>query len=270
MAHVNPIALHRPSAPHVLGAVLLGMFLLAATPIGAGPPASAPKATFVKGDVQAGPTGGALARVKRGQVIDAGSTVKTGDGARAELTFPDGSVVRVGPSSELRLDGASFDGKTKQVKVDAEVVGGKAWAKVATLVGKDSQFKVKTQNAVAGVRGTVFRVNVEKDEATVVKVYNGSVAVGGAPAFLDAAGDADCKANPIKCGRKEIAAPFREVTVDQFEHILGQMMQVRIGRDGAKAATPTSFTAEDDSKSEPEWVRWNSVRDAGKDTEKSD
>jgi len=179
-------------------------------------------------------------------------------------------VVRVGPSSELRLDGASFDGKTRQVKVDAEVVGGQAWAKVATLVGKDAQFKVKTQNAVAGVRGTVFRVNVEKDEATVVKVYNGSVAVGGAPAFLDAGADKDCKHNPVKCGRKEIAAPFREVSAEQFEHILGQMMQVRIGKTGAKAATPTPFSAEEDSNAEPEWVRWNAARDAGKDTEKSD
>jgi hypothetical protein len=260
----------RTSRTASLVGVALGLGLLLASSTQAASPAGAPKATFIKGDVQAGPTGGALGKVKRGQVIDAGSTLKTGDGARAELTFPDGSVVRVGPSSELKLDGAAFDGKTKQVKVEAEVVGGEAWAKVATLVGKDAQFKVKTQNAVAGVRGTVFRVNVEKDEATVVKVYNGSVAVGGAPAFIDSAADKDCKDNPIKCGRKEIAAPFHEVSADQFEHILGQMMQVRIGKEGAKAATPSSFTAEDDTKAEPEWVRWNSARDAGKDTEKSD
>jgi hypothetical protein len=260
----------RATVTKLLGVVALGAALLVASQTEAAAPAGAPKATFIKGDVQAGPTGGALAKVKRGQVIDAGSTLKTGDGARAELTFPDGSVVRVGPSSELKLDGAAFDGKTKQVKVEAEVVGGQAWAKVATLVGKDAQFKVKTQNAVAGVRGTVFRVNVEKDEATVVKVYNGSVAVGGAPAFIDSAADKDCKDNPIKCGRKQIAAPFHEVSADQFEHILGQMMQVRVGKDGAKAATPSSFTAEDDAKAEPEWVRWNTSRDAGKDTEKSD
>jgi hypothetical protein len=63
---------------------------------------------------------------------------------------------------------------------------------------------------------------------------------------------------------------MREVDAAQFEHILGQMMQVRIGKEGAKAATPTPFTAEDDAKGEPEWVRWNTTRDAGKDTEKSD
>ena len=243
---------------------------LAATSLEASPPAPAPKATFIKGDVTAGPVDGTLAKVKRGGVIPGGSTVKTGEGARAELTFPDGSVVRIGPSSELRLEAAAFDGKTKSVKVEAEVVGGQAWAKVATLVGDDAQFKVKTQNAVAGVRGTVFRVNVDKDEATVVKVYNGSVAVGGAPAFLGSGDTEACKANPIKCNRREIAAPMQEVSVKQFEHLLGTMMQIRIGAGGVKQALPEAFTAEQDAAAEPEWVRWNSDRDAGKSAEKSD
>lgn len=251
-------------------AVAAAALVLLAQAADAKPAAAGPKATFVKGDVTAGPAGAEAKRVRRGTKLDAGSVVKTGEGARAELTFPDGSVVRIGPSSELKLEATTFDGKTKTVKVEAEVVGGKAWAKVATLVGDDAQFKVKTQNAVAGVRGTVFRVNVDKDEATVVKVYNGSVAVGGAPAFLGSNDDAACKENPIKCNRKEIAAPFSEVDVKQFEHILGTMMQVRVGKGGVKAATPEPFTAEQDAADEPEWVRWNSERDAGKSSEKSD
>ena len=253
-----------------LAVVIAGaaVVVLAATTTDAAPPTGAPKASFVKGEVTAGPVG-ALVKVKRGQQLAAGDHLKTAEGARAELTFPDGSVVRIGPSSELKLDGAAFDGKSKQVKVEAELVGGSAWAKVATLVGNDAQFKVKTQNAVAGVRGTVFRVNVEKDEATVVKVYNGSVAVGGAPAFLKGE-DAECVANPIKCNRKEIGPPMVEVDVKQFEHLLGQMMKVRIGKEGAAAATPVPFTADEDAQAEPEWVRWNNARDLGKDSEKSD
>ena len=259
--------LARPLAVAAAATVLL----LASSIEAKAPAAAGPKATFVKGDVSAGPVGDTkLKRVKRGTKIAAGSVVKTGDGARAELTFPDGSIVRIGPDSEIKLEAAAFDGKTKTVKVEAEVVGGQAWAKVATLVGDDAQFKVKTQNAVAGVRGTVFRVNVDKDEATVVKVYNGSVAVGGAPAFLGSNDDAACKANPIKCNRKEIAPPMQVVDVKSFEHILGTMMQVRIGKDGVKAATPEPFTEEQDAAAEPEWVRWNTERDSGKSSEKSD
>ena len=60
---------------------------------------------------------------------------------------------------------------------EIEPGGYKAWAKVSKMVGSEARFEVKTENAVAGVRGTVFRVNVEEDAATVVKVYEGAVVV---------------------------------------------------------------------------------------------
>jgi hypothetical protein len=36
---------------------------------------------------------------------------------------------------------------------------------------------VKTSNAVAGVRGTVYWVNVDEDRSTLVKVYDGEIFV---------------------------------------------------------------------------------------------
>ena len=253
---------------NTLGALVVGFAVLGAGDVDAGGAAKQTKLTFVKGDVNVGadPT---FARAKRGQEVAAGQTVKTGDGARAELTFPDGSIVRVGPNATLKVEGAAFDGKTKEVKVEATLVGGQAWAKVAKLVGEDAQFSLKTNNAVAGVRGTVFRVNVDRDEATVVKVYNGAVAVA---APLIAAADSTAGATgPIASDRKPIAPPMKEVTIIEFEHLLGKMMSVRIPKGSTvRDAAPVQFTPEEDSKEEPEWVRWNSSRDAGKDTEKSD
>lgn len=242
--------------------------LVCAAPSDAADAAKQPKATFVKGDVTViAASGGDAVRVKRNQELSAGSTLKTGEGARAELTFPDGSIVRVGPASELKLEGAAYDGKTKEQQVEATLVGGKAWAKVSKLVGDDSKFNVKTQNAVAGVRGTIFRVNVDKDEATVVKVYNGAVAVA---APMLAGTDDTTSTGPIDPNRKPIAAPFSRVDVKQFEQILGKMMQVRVTKDGFATPAPTAFTQKEDEDSEPEWVRWNAARDAGKSTEKSD
>lgn len=251
-----------------IAALAVGALLISSTSADAGPAAKSTKVTFVKGDVQSG-TDATFARVKRNQELAAGTTVKTGEGARAELTFPDGSVVRVGPNAVLKIDGAAFDGKSKEVKVEATLVGGQAWAKVAKLVGDESQFNLKTNNAVAGVRGTVFRVNVDRDEATVVKVYNGAVAVA---APLIASSDSTSNpTGPINNDRKPIAAPFSEVSKKDFEHILGKMMSIRIPKGGAvSASAPVTFTPEEDTKEEPEWVRWNSDRDAGKNTEKSD
>jgi hypothetical protein len=250
-----------------IGVALLSMFFWAAE-VDAGAAGKATKVTFVKGDDTVG-VDGTFARAKRGQGLAAGKPVKTGEGARAELTFPDGSIVRVGPSATLKIEGAAFDGKSKEVKVEATLVGGQAWAKVATLVGKDSQFNLKTNNAVAGVRGTVFRVNVDRDEATVVKVYNGAVAV--AAPLIAAADNTAGAMGPISSDRKPIEDPFTAVSKQQFELLLGNMLAVRIPKGAAvSAATPVAFTPEEDSKEEPEWVRWNSSRDAGKDTEKSD
>lgn len=255
----------------LLAAGALALFAVGAEAGGAGKAAA--KATFVKGDVTVGASADgkaepAFARVKRGQELVPGSVVKTGEGSRAEITFADGSVVRIGPAAELRLDGAAFDGKSKEVKVDATLVAGQAWAKVSKLVGDESKFQVKTQNAVAGVRGTVFRVNVERDEATVVRVYNGAVAVA---APLLTGSEEALPPGPIDPNRKPIQKPFTEISMKEFEHLLGKMMQIRIAKNTpVSEAAPTPFTAEEDSKSEPEWVRWNSTRDAGKDTEKSD
>jgi hypothetical protein len=268
---MNPKSLVAPrfAAPAFAATLFAAAFVvLAPAAADAGPAAKTPKATFVKGDVSVSIGGAEPSRVKRNQEIAAGSVVKTGEGARAELTFPDGSVVRVGPGSELKVEGAAYDGKTKEVKVEATLVAGEAWAKVAKLVGDDPQFQVKTNNAVAGVRGTVFRVNVDRDEATVVKVYNGAVAVA---APLLAGSEAKDPGSPINPDRKPIPPPFKEVSKKEFEHLLGKMMAIRIPKNTpVSAAAPVSFTAEEDKSEEPEWVRWNSERDAGKSTEKSD
>lgn len=248
--------------------VVAALVLLSSASADAGA-AKAPKATFVKGDVSVVAAGGGEgARVKRNQELAPGSVVKTGDAARLELTFPDGSVVRIGPGSELKIEGTAFDGKSKEVKVEATLVGGEAWAKVQKLVGKDSSFQMKTNNAVAGVRGTVFRVNVDRDEATVVKVYNGAVAVA---APLIAGPEKQDPGSAINPNRKQVAAPFQEVSLKEFEHLLGKMMEIRIPKNTpVSAAVPAPFTEEQDASEEPEWVRWNASRDAGKDTEKSD
>jgi hypothetical protein len=254
----------------LISGALLGAALLVGSAASAGPGGNAaPKATFVKGDVDWSADGTTWAHVKRGADVAPGSLLKTGDGSRAELTFVDGSIVRVGPASQLKVGAAAFDATTKEVKVEATLVAGEAWAKVAKLVDDKSKFQVKTANAVAGVRGTVFRVNVDRDEATVVKVYNGAVAVA-APLLAGDTGD-EASTSVIDPKRKPIAAPFKEVDKATFEKLLGKMMEVRIAKGKTiHDADPVAFTQDDDQKGEPEWVRWNSERDNGKSTEKSD
>src|SRR5688500_14440742 len=102
---------------NTLGLVVVGVGLLISSAADAGA-AKASKLSFVKGDVTVG-ADTKFARAKRNQELKPGETVKTGDGARAEITFADGSVVRVGPNAALKLDGAAFNGTSKEVKVEA-------------------------------------------------------------------------------------------------------------------------------------------------------
>lgn len=224
-----------------------------------------PQASFIKGDVEYGPSAeGPFERLKKKRSVPVGNFVKTGEGARAELKFPDGSVVRVGPSSMLHIAASGYDGKTKEVKVEANVVGGQVWANVSKMVGSEAKFQVKTENAVAGVRGTVFRVNLDRDKATVVKVYNGAVAVSNSPFFANEGANDTSGVGPIRKDRVQIAAPFEKVSKKEFEEVVERMMSVRVGPDGS-LSKPQPFTLEDEKKDagEAEWINWNLSCDQG-------
>ena len=255
------------SKSKTVSAVLLGAALLFAGVYSGGGEAKAegPKASIVKGQVEVGASkDGPWKRLKRNRRVRPGQFVKTGDSAKAELKYGDGSVIRVAANSMLHLEQAGFAAKSSEVQVKSNLVAGKAWAKVSKMVGSEARFEVKTENAVAGVRGTVFRVNVEQDAATVVKVYEGAVAVSNSP-FFNAAKKTK-KAAPVDFkGRKEIdpTTLFQEVSKKKWEQLVGQMMQVRVRADGSMDKAET-FTAEADVAEDKDWVAWNQGCDTGK------
>ena len=226
---------------------------------------SAAKASYVKGTVEVGAKAdGPWKKLKKNRKVKAGQYVRTGAGSRAELKFPDGSVIRIGEESTLEVQEAGFDGKSKSVNVKANLLGGKAWSKVSKLAGDDARFEVQSDNAVAGVRGTIFRLNVDKDQATVVKVYTGSVAVSNSPFFAKKDTGKEATAPVDFKGRKEVATPFTEVSKKEWEQIVGKMMQVKVAANGAMDEAST-FTAEADQSEDKDWVAWNQGLDEGRD-----
>lgn len=89
--------------------------------------------------------------VHEGDPICTGQKVKTGPHDVVELTFQDGSVVHLGPSSEATIEDTEFVPSTK---IDLKGEIGHIWAKVSTALGGDDRFEVTTERAVAGVRGS--------------------------------------------------------------------------------------------------------------------
>ncbi len=186
----------------------------------------------------------------RGSVVHEHDQVETGANTRVELTTSDGSVVRVGPETKLLLKSAYF-GSSGVKRFSVKLLFGRLWSKVRGLVGSRSKFEVVTDNAVAGVRGTTFRVDARKDKSVVLKVYAGSVAMASPmivrPHVPSAPG-----------GRHQVSGPSR-ISAQAWEKLVGRMMELTVNADGS-AGEPKPFTAKDDAGDA--WAQWNQRMDA--------
>lgn len=219
----------------ILGAIVavLGVPLDAAA-------APAAKVTFIKGSVELQRSGNdKWSALRKGAGLSDGDTIRTAKGARVELLFTGGSKVRLGAKSRLKIDETRFVKKTR-AKVGLKLWVGRIWANVAKSAGK---FEVKTDNAVAGVRGTSFAVFAALDASAVVRVYAGSVGVR--------------KALGERAGRRQIAGP-QEIDKRQWEEIVATAMkQVRVSRLG-EISPAEDF---EDAGADAEWASWNQSRD---------
>ena len=271
----------------IAGAVLA---VAAATASAATAPAPAGTVTFLAGQATR-IAGGKPQALAVGASVFAGDVLETQKRTRLEIKLSDASILRLGPAARVDLSSASFGRSVEDRQVSAKLQVGNVWAKVAKTVGGESRFEVKTENAVAGVRGTTFRVDAAADRSVVVKVYAGTVAVAGSRiprpehGGADAGSDADADAvptridDPLKVAaagtepktdpaaaagaaprkvRKQIAGP-KQVTKEQWEKIVTSMMVVKVAADG-NVTEPETFAMAD--KGQDDWEFWNRERDA--------
>jgi hypothetical protein len=238
----------RARAPIV--AALSGAVLLAAAASAAPQPAGS--VTFVSGEATRS-AAGKTEKLAVGSPVYAGDVLETQRRTRLEVTLADRSVLRLGPVSRATLDQAAFGASVEDRKVSARLAVGKVWANVAKAVGGDARFEVQTENAVAGVRGTTFRVDAATDKSVVVKVYSGTVAVAGGRIPRPEHGAAQGE-------RRQVAGP-QEVTREEWEKIVTAMMQVRVSAAGVPAE-PEKFALA--RTGGDEWEEWNRSRDAAR------
>ena len=255
--------LNRIRIPRV--AVLVALFMAMTFAVSdAAPKATAGKITYMKGTVEAF-SSGAWAKLKKGDSIYGGQMIRTQKRSRVEIVLADESIIRLGSRSKVKIKEALF--KKDATQFSAKMFRGKAYALASKLTGGESKFEVTTSNAVAGVRGTTFRIDSKRDKSTVVRVYTGAVAVSNAPIYAkpgkpkDAGGKFQMPKQGVKPGgpgRVEVAGPS-EVTKKEWEEFVAKAMQeVRVAANG-ELSEPVAFDAEADAADE--WVAWNKSRD---------
>jgi hypothetical protein len=194
--------------------------------------------------------------IKKGDRIREDQEIKVAEKSRLEMRFPDGTVMRLAEKSSLKMNDLAFNKKTESKNVKVDLAAGKLWANVKKLGTPDSSVVVKTSNAVAGVRGTVYQVNVGEDKSALVKVYDGEVYVANPP--RDAAQSADKAAMPHAVpGPHEVPPPMHEVSMEEWTVIVTAMQQISISPQGV-ASKPEAIDPKADAD---DWVKWNRERD---------
>lgn len=242
-------------------AAALAVATLALAVVATAAPNAAPagSVTFLAGEATR-TAGGKAEPLAVGRSVYQGDVLETQRRTRLEVKLADGSVVRLGPSSRAEVQAAAFGKTVEQRNVSAKLVVGKVWANVAKAVGGEQRFEVKTENAVAGVRGTTFRVDAATDRSVVVKVYSGTVAVASGPIPRpEHQGPGTTEGAPPGGKRQRVQVPGpQQVTREQWEKIVTNMMEVRVSSDGVPGE-PEKFALA--SPGEDEWEDWNRSRD---------
>src|SRR5437773_1640578 len=118
--------------------------------------------TVVDGSVLISHAGSGFAPAREGEVVAAGDTIRTESGAAAEITYFEGSSVRLEADTQIVVESlrSEADGGT--------VIGmmqtlGRTWHVVTKLISGSSRYEVRTPSSTASVRGTIFAVDVHVD-----------------------------------------------------------------------------------------------------------
>lgn len=116
--------------------------------------------------------GGELWTMTAGQTIQGGQVLVTGQDGYAQLALPDGSMLEVFPNSRLVFRANRFS-----LRDLLDLYVGKVRLQIQHLIDQTQPLRVTSPSAVISVRGTVFEVEVDPSQDTVVSVETGAVSV---------------------------------------------------------------------------------------------
>src|SRR5947209_9090381 len=147
-----------------------------------------------------------------GQPLNAGDEVATHETGHAEIQFPDGSYVRMSPSTTVQISTIQLQRNGTLQSADVLEKVGRTLVNVQHL-SSGASFKVGGHSVSAQVHGTQFEVLVRQNNTNLIKVFDGTVSVSGQQTRSVSAGqeiDADANGNlsPVRAIRRDAQDPY--------------------------------------------------------------
>lgn len=196
------------------------------------------KVTLMEGAATRTPKGGEAVALAKDAAIELGDTIEVKSG-NLKLVLTDESIIMLAPASKLEITEAEFEGQERK-GFKALLQSGSLWTKVKKALGGGG-YEVSTERAVAGVRGTIFRIDADKmvtaakppkaRKASIVRIVEGTVNIR--PSAMVAKTSTAAAPPPKKGPRVQVAGPT-EVTSDEWEKKfvdLQQNQQIAVGVD---------------------------------------
>ena len=131
---------------------------------------------FVIGSVEAVTLNGAHRTLTKGSEINAGDSINTAVGARAQVRFVDGGYISLQPNTNFRVDEYSYKNKmdSEEKGFFSLLKGGFRAITGAIGHGNRDAYRVSTPTATIGIRGTGYRAEI-RDQGLLVSVGEGAV-----------------------------------------------------------------------------------------------
>lgn len=101
--------------------------------------------------------------ISRSTSISQGDAVRTDGKGRARIKWPNGTITVVEEDSEIIITTLQDGGNKSSI----QLVLGDVWAKVNRVLGTGEYYEIESDDAVAAVRGTVFRMRHRNKETSV-------------------------------------------------------------------------------------------------------
>lgn len=107
-----------------------------------------------------------------------GDRIKTETGSEAEITFDEGTIIRLEPESSITINESTLEEKSNLRKLVVKVNNGRVLSNLEKFIHPNSKFEMQGPGGiVAAVRGTEFVFEVSKDETVEIAVFGGMVGV---------------------------------------------------------------------------------------------